>query len=152
MEEENGGDESAFAELEKINKATVAARLREIRGDKEAKDEAAVLVEWIKLCDRETELKRQLKDAESDLDAKAYAKYPVLTETEVKNLVVEDKWLGALDRAVHGEMDRISQALGQRVCELADRYETPLPRMNERVAELEAKVNRHLERMGFAWS
>ncbi len=152
LEEENGGDEGAFAELEKINKAAVAARLREIRGDKEAKDEAAVLAEWIKLSEREAELRKELREAESDLDAKAYARYRMLTEPEVKTLVVEDKWLAALDRAVHGEMDRISQALAQRVRDLAERYEMPLPRMNEQVTELEAKVNRHLERMGFAWS
>jgi type I restriction enzyme M protein len=152
LEEENGGDEGAFAELDKINKTIVAARLREIRRDKDAEDEAVVLTEWIKLSDRETDLKRKLKEAESDLDSKAYSKYPRLSEAEVKTLVVEDKWLAALDRAAHGEMDRISQALAQRVRELADRYGTPLPRMNEHVAELEAKVNRHLERMGFAWS
>ena len=92
-----------------------------------------------------------VKEAEADLDAKAYAKYPKLTEAEIKTLVVDDKWLAALDAAIHGEMDRISQALTQRVKELAERYETPMPQLTDRVAELEAKVNRHLERMGFAW-
>ncbi len=51
--------------------------------------------------------------------------------------------------AIRGEMDRVSQQLTQRVKELAERYETPLPQMPSRVAELEAKVNGHLERMGF---
>ena len=45
--------------------------------------------------------------------------------------MVDDKWLAALDAAIHGEMDRISQALTQRVKELAERYETPLPQMVE---------------------
>ena len=49
-------------------------------------------------------------------------------------------------------MNRISQALTQRVAELADRYETPLPQMTDRVSGLEQKVNAHLERMGFAWN
>jgi type I restriction enzyme M protein len=62
---------------------------------------------------------------------------------------VDDKWLSALDSAIHGEMDRISQSLTQRVKELAERYETPMPQMTARVTELEKKVNRHLERMGF---
>ena len=75
----------------------------------------------------EADLKKQLKEAEADLDAKAYAKYPKLTEAEIKTLVVDDKWLAALDAAIHGEMDRISQALTQRVKELAERYETPMP-------------------------
>jgi len=65
--------------------------------------------------------------------------------------VVDDKWLAVLEAAIHGEMERISQALTQRVKELAERYETPMPQMVSHVAKLEAKVNRHLERMGFVW-
>jgi len=65
--------------------------------------------------------------------------------------VVDDKWLAALDAAIYGEMDRVSQQLTQRVKDLAERYETPLPQMASRVAELEAKVNHHLQVMGFAW-
>jgi type I restriction enzyme M protein len=49
-------------------------------------------------------------------------------------------------------MDRVSQSLTQRVRELADRYETPMPQMVNRVADLEAKVSRHLQRMGFSWT
>jgi type I restriction enzyme M protein len=64
---------------------------------------------------------------------------------------MDDKWLAALDAVIQSEMDRISQSLTQRVKELAERYETPFPQMTERVDELEEKVNRHLEEMGFAW-
>jgi type I restriction enzyme M protein len=151
LEEEHGGEDGAFSELDKVNKANVAAKLKEIRNDKEAKDEAAVLNDWLKLNTGEADLKKRLKDAETDLDAKAYVHYPKLTEAEIKTLVVDNKWLAALDKDIHGEMDRISQALTQRVKELAERYDTPLPQMASRVTELEAKVNRHLERMGFVW-
>ena len=58
--------------------------------------------------------------------------------------------IAVLSAAIHGEMDRISQALTQRVKELAERYDTPMPQMVSRVAELEARVNQHLEKMGFA--
>ena len=119
MEEEYGGDEGFFSELEKVNKANVTDRLREIEDDKEAKDEAAVFDGWLKLANEEADLKKRLKDAEADLDAKAHKKYPTLTELEIKTLVVDNKWLAALDVAIHGEMDRISQALAQRVKELA---------------------------------
>ena len=74
-----------------------------------------------------------------------------LTESEVRALVVEDKWLGTLATAIHGELDRISQALTQRVKELTERYETPFPQAVNKVAELEQKVNHHLEKMGFSW-
>ena len=48
-----------------------------------------------------------------------------------------------------GEMDSISQVLTQRVKALSERYESSLPQLTNRVVELEARVNRHLERMGF---
>ncbi len=34
---------------------------------------------------------------------------------------------------------------------MAERYENPLPKLTDRVAELEVTVNRHLERMEFLW-
>jgi len=151
MEEEHGGDEGAFSELDKVNKANVTARIKEIKGDKEAKEEAAVLNAWLKLCNKEADLKKKVKEHELALDAWVYGKYPKLTEAEIQTLVVDGKWLAALNTAIHGEMDRISQALTQRVKELAERYETPMPQMASRVAELEERVNGHLERMGFAW-
>ncbi len=161
LEEEQLGDEDAFSEARteaevgkegKVTRATVAARLKEIKGDKDAKDEAIILQEWLALNDEESDLKKQLKQEQGALDTKAYALYPKLSSTEVKKLVVDDKWLATLDAAIHGEMDRVSQQLTQRIKELAERYETPLPQMVSRVAELEDKVNLHLERMGFAWA
>jgi len=149
LEEEHGGEDGAYAELDKVNKANVAARLKELKGDQEAKDEIAALDAWRKLNEQESELKKSLKDAEAELDALAYAKYPKLSEAEIKTLVVDDKWLAALDKDIHGEMDRISQALTQRVKELAERYETPLPVLVDNVANLNAKVEAHLRKMGF---
>ena len=164
LEEEHGGEEGAFAELDKVNKAEVTRRLKEIDcppgktlagaagyGATGYEDEVAVLNDWLKLKEEEDKLKKRLAEAEDDLDDKAYAHYPKLTEAEIKTLVVDDKWLAALDAVIHGEMDRVSQQLTQRVKELAERYETPLPKLTDHVAEVEAKVNGHLERMGFAW-
>jgi type I restriction enzyme M protein len=151
LEEEHGGEEGAFAELDKVTKANVAARLKEVKNDKEAKDEAAVLTDWLELNAQEADLKKRLKDAEAELDAKSYAQYQLLTEAEIKAIVVDEKWLFALDVAVHGEMDHVSQQLTERVKTLAERYETTLPQMIDRVAELDAKVNHHLTKMGFSW-
>ena len=149
MVEEHGGEGEAFAELDKVNKANVAARLKEINNDKDAKDEAAVLNGWLKRNAQEAGLKKCIKKVEAVLDSLAYAKYPDLSKSEIKTLVVDNKWLASLDAAIHSEMDRISQQLTQRLNELAQRYETPLPRMLDRVAKQEAKVKRHLETMGF---
>ena len=152
LEEEHGGEDGAFGELEKVNKAEVTRRLKEIGRDQTdpSESEKAVLKAWLNLAKKEADFKKRLKDAEAALDAQAYAHYPKLSQDEIQALVVDDKWLASLEAAIHGEMDRISQGLTRRVKELAERYETPLPRLTDRVAELEARVGRHLERMGFS--
>lgn len=151
LEEEHGGDEGLFSELDKINKANVSTRLKEIKHDAEAKEEAQALNEWLALNAKEAELKKVIKEAEAELDLKAYQYYPKLIEAEIKTLLVDNKWLNAVDALIHGEMDRISQALTQRVKELAERYETPMPTLAKNVTDLEAKVKQHLAKMGFAW-
>ena len=149
LEEEHSGDDATFAGFDKINRANVASRLKEIRGDQDALDEAAVLTEWNRLNAEETELKRRLKDAELALDARAYARYAGLSEDEVKGLVVEDKWMGVLDADVHGEMARVSQELMHRVQLLGDRYKVPVSALTMAYEMIESKVNRHLIEMGF---
>ncbi len=160
LEEENGGEDGTFAEARtdapegkegRVTRATVGDRLKQIEADKELQDEVAVLKQWLKLADKEGDLKKRLKTSEDELDALAYAKYPKLSEDEIKTLTVDDKWLAALDAAIHGEMDRVSQAITQRVRDLAERYEIPVPKMIGRVAGMEAKVNLHLKKMGFLW-
>lgn len=150
LEEEHGGDEGVYAELDKVNKANVAARLKELKADKEARDEIAALNAWLKLNELESDLKKSLKELDAELDRLAYAHYPRLTEDEIKSLVIDDHWLATLERDIHTEMDRISQRLTQRVKELAERYETPLPALEDEVAKLVEKVQAHLQRMGFA--
>ena len=137
-----------FSGIDKINATSVEERLRELGGAID--EESRVLIEWQRLAARATKLKKKIGEAEAALDDAAYAHYPKLTEAEVHDLVVDDKWLAALDVAVHGEMDRVSRALTQRVRELADRYGTPLPQLVERADALEATVQRHLATMGFA--
>jgi type I restriction enzyme M protein len=151
LEDEHGGEEGAFSECDKIAKPDVKKRLKEIKGDADAKDEAAVLTEWLKLSEEESEKKKALKEAEAALDQKCLAKYPTLTEAEVKTLVIAQKWMTALATSIHAEVERISQTLTQRVKELAERYETPLPKVESRVEELQGKVTGHLQNMGFSW-
>jgi type I restriction enzyme M protein len=110
-----------------------------------------ILNDWLSLNKRESALKKDLKDAIAQLDKLAYEHYPALTEDEVKDLVVNDKWMAALDAAIHGEMDRVSQSLTKRVKELVERYESPLPALSEAVIGLEGKVSGHLAKMGFSW-
>jgi type I restriction enzyme M protein len=58
---------------------------------------------------------------------------------------INKKIIGPLANAIYNEIDRISQALAQRVKELAERYETLLPMLTSKVPDLSAKVAAHLK-------
>jgi type I restriction enzyme M protein len=153
--EEHGGDEGLLSdsknEKDKVTKIFVQKRFKEIEKDKEAVDERKVLQQYLKLSEQETEAAKKVKDAAAKLEKKVLDKYSALSEADIKNIIVEDKWIAALERDVKTEMERISQRLTGRIKELAGRYAQPLPGMTQEVEALENKVKAHLKKMGYVW-
>ena len=84
---------------------------------------------------QQKEAKAKRKAAQEDLDKKIDAKYPTLTEAEIKTLVVDDKWMARISAAVQSELDRVSQTLSGRIRQLAERYATPLPKLTDEVSD-----------------
>jgi type I restriction enzyme M protein len=167
LEEEHSVEEGYFSDYDKVNKVNVQKRLKAILARKPkakpqnlalaaepetAYGEQAILEQYLALTEKQAELNKKIKNAEAELDKKTLARYNTLTETEIKQLVVDDKWMASLERSVKTEMERISQGLTQRIKELTERYETPLPKQTNDVAELENKVSAHLKKMGFVWN
>jgi len=156
IDEEHGGEGGLLEESKndkgKLTKATVTARLKEIKNDPDSADECKVLNDYLALVEKESVYSRKVKDAQKALDAKVSARYSLLTEQEVISLVVDDKWLSTLSSDIQTELDRISQALTGRIKELAERYSTPLPALNQEVEALSARVDEHLKMMGFCWT
>ena len=151
LEEENGGEEGCFASFDKINKASVSARIKEIKGKSDDVEENKVMQRWLDLSGKESDAKKNIKDAEKALEAQVASKYPTLTEAEIKVLVVDDKWMTTLEQVIKGEMEHISRRLTQRIKELAERYEIPLPLLSDETDVLAKKVDEHLIKMGFTW-
>lgn len=166
LEEEHSGEDGYFADFEKVNKAIVAKRLKEIQDCKKkptkaalamaaepeaAYGEEAILEQYIKLADDLAEAIKKIKEGKAELDKKLLEKYAALTEDEIKVLVVEDKWMATIESTVKNEMQRISQQLTQRIKELAERYETTFPKLRDEVNELQQKFYAHLNKMGIAW-
>jgi len=114
--------------------------------------EIAVLNEYLKFLEDEKELKAKIKQGETELDEKLYTKYPLLTPDEIKELVIDDKWMATLQASIKSEINHINQLLTNRIKELAERYETALPCIDQEVKDLEEKVNAHLTKMGFIWN
>jgi type I restriction enzyme M protein len=145
---ENNGVEGIFAGFEKINDKEVKSRIKEIGNDADAADELAVLNAWLKLSDEEATLKKTVKAMDAALEQKAYDRYATLTEADIKQLVVQDKWLATLNASLQAELDRVSQTLTRRILILSERYATPLPVLADEVQALSAKVGEHLKKMG----
>jgi len=159
MMEENSGEEGLLAEViegegdkQKITAKAIKARLKEIGKDPDYADERKALHDYAALLDKQTDIKAKLKATQDDLEDKLDAKYPKLTEEEIKSLVVDDKWLATLADAVQGELDRVSQTLTSRIRQLAERYATPLPTLTKELATLSARVDEHLKKMGTMWN
>ncbi len=153
--EEHGGEggllEDAKNDKDKLTKASATARLKEIKADKDAAEERQELQAFLSLLEHEAVLSSRIKTAQEALIVKVTAKYEQLTETDIKTLVVDDKWIATLATAVQGELDRVSQTLTGRIRELTERYESPLPQIVDEVALLSAKVDEHLKKMGATW-
>jgi type I restriction enzyme M protein len=151
MEEEHGAEGGLFGDLDKINKVEVTKLLKEKKAEKASKEEIEACETYLKLLEQDTKINADLKVALKALENKVVAKYPTLTETEIKTLVIDHKWMDTISTAITTEMERVSQALTQRIKELADRYDNPMPQLKNEVETLEEKVNAHLAKMGLAW-
>lgn len=169
LTEENSGDESLIDEVKndsgKVTKTLVKQRLKEItpstkvyKNVAEPKeyygdnyDEYNILNQFMELFDKEADIKKQIKNAENDLLEKLKEKYAALKVDEIKTLVIDKKWFAKIYTDIKTELDRISQQLTNRIKELAERYETTLPQLSEKVETLEKKVQEHLKKMGFEY-
>ena len=159
MREENGGEDGLLADViegrgdkQKITAKAVKARLKEIGNNPLYTDERSALRRYGDLLKQQSATKSRRKAAQEDLDQKIDAKYPRLSEAEIKTLVVDDKWMEVLSDSVQSEIDRVSQTLADRICQLAQRYATSLPKLTDKVEGLAARVEEHLKKMGAVWS
>ena len=155
FEEENSGEEGYLEEIKNekgnITKGSLKNRIKEIKDDPDSVEEYEVLEAYLKLVDDESDANKKVKDAMKALDKKVNEKYKVLTENEIKTLVVDMKWIPYIVREVNSEMDRISHRLASRIIELAERYDETLSRLEDEVKSYSVKIEQHLERMGFEW-
>ena len=135
----------------KVKKADLAKRIREIKDDKDYADELKVLDEYMQLYEREANVKASIKMVQIDLERKVIAKYPTLAVDDIRKLVVEYKWMGALQEGVRNVVDELSQRLTGRIQVLAERYKETLPVLSGDVGKLAKRVEGHLKKMGFVW-
>ncbi|MBX4299101.1 hypothetical protein K4H04_25435, partial [Mycobacterium tuberculosis] len=74
------------------------------------------------LVNAEAAAKKAAKDAQVALDIATVKKYADLTETDVKMLVLNDKWQRTIVRRVTSEADALTLDLVAQIQALGERY------------------------------
>jgi len=85
----------------------------------------------------------------AELEVKIINQYPKLSIDEIKTLVVDKKWMVTMEAKIKTGMDAIIHRLTERIKELTERYETPMPKLTNDVTDLTSKVEKHLKKMGY---
>ena len=171
IEEEQSSEDGLFADLEKVNATEVGKLLKQLQPTKKAKAAAKheyamvaepeavyetkssfdVLEEYVALDISIKKANAEIKKLQAELEKAVTEKYAELSETEIKDLMVNQKWTAHLLSTLLQEQDKISQALTQRINALAERYATTLGKLEAEVLEASNNVKSHLEKMGWIW-
>lgn len=150
IEEEQNGEEGLFGELQKVNATEVKKLLATMKKDKtNSPGELKILNKYLKLAEEASTANKKVKELTEALEKAVLAQYPKLDEKTIRQIVVHEKWEASLQTALHSLQDRISQALAQRIKELAERYDRTLPELELATSFYEQKVKQHLAAMGF---
>lgn len=151
--EEHSGEAGLLADAttdtDKVTKSSVRARIKELQQDHTPDDdeELVALRKCLMLSDVKAQADSIVKAAQSALDERTLVQYGKLTQDDIQSLVIEDKWLAALQSAIGEEVARLAQRLSVRVKELEERYAEPLPSIEAEVETLSKRVAGHLARM-----
>ena len=155
LTEEQTGDDGYLKDYlndkDKVEAKQVASRVKELKKTKVDSEEARVLAAWLELADRLKKQSKLVKELNAALEAALQAKYAVLSDEEIKELLVNRKWYYSLFAGIKALYVTASHSMANRITQLAERYEYTLPQLEREVADYEAKVRAHLERMGFQW-
>jgi type I restriction enzyme M protein len=94
LKEEHSGEDGLLSEVldeGKISKGVVSARLKAIKGDRDAGDERQVLTEYLALLDKETEANKQVKEVQKQMiGQKCYLECtPCILKSEDGNILLQ---------------------------------------------------------------
>ena len=153
--EEQTGDEGYLKEYlndkDKLDDKQIVARLKKLKTERPDSEEYQIFCNYTNLSKTLKDQNKIVKDLYAALDAEIKDLYPLLTVDEVKDLLVNRKWYYTVFDGIKALYAATSHRMASRVTELAERYENTLPELEAAVSDYEAKVRKHLERMGFTW-
>ena len=111
------------------------------------KDEKEALQEVSDAFDTEAKAKKAAKELEEEV----IARYKKLSEAEIKTLLIQTKWIGAVSTSIETVLDSVRRTLSGRLQTLANRYEDTLPMIATTAVTKTKAVESHLKKMGLSW-
>jgi type I restriction enzyme M protein len=91
------------------------------------------------------------KKASKELEEAVIARYKKLTEGEIKTLLIQTKWIGAVSASIETVLDSVRRSLSGRLQTLASRYDDTLPTITADSVTKTRAVEIHLKKMGLSW-
>jgi type I restriction enzyme M protein len=156
FEEEHAGDDGLLADATNdkgsITKTTLTKYLKENKGNKDEQEALELGTQLLGLFEKEANLKKEVKDKQTKLDELTFDRFTKLTEKEVREMVIDDKWITSIKNLIQTEIDAISQRLTTRIKELGERYDSKLGELASDTLSIESKVTEHLQKMGLVWN
>ena len=149
--EENSGEDGLVEEAKNdkgnISKKGLTDRIKVSNDD----EEIAALKKCLDLLNAQTKCKSAVKKAKDELDKLVFEKIPTISEDELKDLIVNAKWFSTIESQIVEDIERMTQALANRVKTLEERYSETLPDLSREVEQYSTLVEGHLKKMGLSW-
>ncbi len=86
--------------------------------------------------------------AYEELELKAFHQYKNLELSEIKDLIIKDKWLNSLKNALENKILKRINAFISALNEIISSYSNSLLELDKEVKESESKVLEHLKDLG----
>ena len=154
--EENSGEGAILAdytkdESEDLDAKKIAAKLKDLKKQKvgSKSEEFEVLSKYEDLAATAKKQAGIVKELNKALEESVKAKYAELSEKEIKELLVKQKWSFDIFEGIKNLYDSTSMKIAARVTELAERYENTLPELEATLRDYEKAVSKHFKAMGF---
>ena len=133
----------------KLQQNQLKLNLRKLKKQNQIDDDYNLLKQYIDINDLIKQLNKDLKTLNAGLEEDLKKKYPTLTIEEIKDILINKKWLKVVYDGIDNLYTTISHNIANRIVELVERYENTLSEIENNVNSYEAKVKEHLKRMGF---
>ncbi|GAA9289386.1 type I restriction-modification system subunit M [Helicobacter pylori] len=141
--EEHSNEEGLFYEL-KINESVLKKELKNAT-DSEDKEILKTALEWLEAKNKALKMKNK---AYEELELKAFHQYKNLKSGEIKDLIIQDKWLNSLKNALENKIQKRINAFSSALNGIIQTYSNSLLELNKEVKESESKVLEHLKDLG----